>query len=37
MSSSAWRVLVDHGNLPELLHIFGTHIVELIQQERRRL
>jgi len=35
MSSSAWRSLVDHGKLPELLRIFGTHILELILEERR--
>jgi len=36
MSASAWRALVDHGHLPDLLRIFGPHIVFLIRQERRR-
>jgi len=36
MSSAAWRSLVNHGRLPDLLRIFGTHIVTLIQEERRR-
>jgi len=36
MSSAAWRSLVNHGHLPQLLLIFGTHIVTLIQEERRR-
>jgi len=36
MSSAAWRNLVNHGHLPDILRIFGTHIVELILEERRR-
>jgi len=36
MSRATWKALVDHGDLPELLRLFGPHIVFLIRKERRR-
>jgi len=36
MSSTAWRALVRDSHLPDILRIFGTHITELILEERRR-
>jgi len=35
MSAAWWRNLVRHGDVKRLKKLFGNHVAELIQEERR--